>query len=534
MSKPKIYIRDRIYVPEDKIDVVAVTEEYTYRDYDNMICGKCEFKTHRHCSECDNCPHGGYKGSFCLVKPKRIKGEYYLGFPFGDQDRIESRADIRFSKFKIIDQTNKSEFEYPIEFRCELYDYQEEPVRILADQQLGLLESKPRTGKTLMSIAAAIRSGYKTVIMADQKDFLDGFYETLEEYTNLLELEEEHGKKLFGFPSKMSDYEDFQFILITYQSLIKDTKACKDRLAALNKHFGALVVDEVHRANASCFAKTLGSVTQTMRVALSATPKRKDGRQFLVRNLIGPVVAKTDAEALRPRIVAHKTPDSVKTRSMFKGQAGFTKMSQFLARHKQRHDYILEWVKKDLARGRNIVIPVYFKDHISALVRDINAMAGEEICAAFVGGAKAKKLRKDIVNKARTGEIRVVVGVRKLLQLGINVPKWDTLYYTMPMNNAPNWEQESCRICTPAKDKPLPIIRMFLDEHIPQALGCFRSTYKQGVTLNYDTSKKTVRKLERWLGIVQQREQMNDVPDFFAPNFDTTKKRKQEPIGRSL
>jgi hypothetical protein len=75
---------------------------------------------------------------------------------------------------------------------------------------------------------------------------------------------------------------------------------------------------------------------------------------------------------------------------------------------------------------------------------------------------------------------------------------------------------------------------MFLDENVPQALGCFRSTYKQGVALGYATSKKTARKLERWLGVVQQREQMKDVPDFFAPNFDTTKKKKQEAIGRSL
>ena len=534
MSKPKIYIRDRIYVPESSINVVDVTEEYTYRDYDQMICNKCEFRTQRHCSECDSCQLGGYKGSFCLVKPTRIKGDHYLGFPFGDQDRIEKRANINFNRFKVIDQTVDIPFDYEIKFTCDLYDYQEEPVEILAEQQLGLLESKPRTGKTLMSIAASIRAGYKTIIMADQKDFLDGFYETLEEHTNLLELEEIHGKKLFGFPEKMSDYEDFQFILITYQSLIQDTKACKDRLKALNDNFGALVIDEVHRANATCFASVIGSVWMTMRVALTATVKRKDGRQFLVRNLIGPVVAKTDAEALRPTIVAHKTPKNVTTRSAFKGQAGFTKMCQFLARHKQRQETILEWVKKDLAKGRNIVIPVYFKDNIASLVRDINAMAGEEICAAFVGGAKSKKLRKDIVNRARTGEIRVVVGVRKLLQLGINVPKWDTIYYVMPMNNAPNWEQESCRICTPMPNKPTPLIRMFLDEHVPQALGCFRSTYKQGVTLGYATSKKSARKLERWLGVVQQREQMKDVPDFFAPNFDTTKKKKQEAIGRSL
>ena len=129
---------------------------------------------------------------------------------------------------------------------------------------------------TVMAVAAMCKLGLRTIIMADQKDFLDGFYETIEQMTNLPALEEKTGRKLFGFPKKLEDFENFQVVLVTYQSLIKNTSVCKKRLKALRKNYGALFVDEVHRTCAPEFTKVLGKMTTRVRIGLSATPRRKD------------------------------------------------------------------------------------------------------------------------------------------------------------------------------------------------------------------------------------------------------------------
>ena len=129
---------------------------------------------------------------------------------------------------------------------------------------------------TVMAVAAAVRNQNRTIIMADQKDFLDGFYETIEAMTNLPALEEETGKKLFGFPKTLKDYETFQIILITYQQLIKDSKISRKRMQLLRKFYGALIVDEVHRSATPTFSKVLSRMTTRMRIGLSATPRRKD------------------------------------------------------------------------------------------------------------------------------------------------------------------------------------------------------------------------------------------------------------------
>jgi len=536
-AKHKVILANRVFIPIKMIeDVPQAVEEYTYREYDNAVCAQCDFRTQRHCDACESCGSGGFLAGYSLSQFEDIDGEEYLGLPFGDQSRIEKRLGIDLSDVKFKDMTSAVKFDYPVEFTGDLRDYQEEPVATLVDLQYGLLQSKPRTGKTVMAIAAAVRAGYRAVILADQKDFLDGFYETLESMTNLLELEEQAGKKLFGFPKTYKDYETFQVCLVTYQSLIADSKTARDRMAIINQNYGSVIVDEVHRANATCFARVLGALRMTMRLGLTATVKRKDGRQYLIRNLLGPVVATTDAEALTPTVVVCKSPPS-KSRGRFDGKAGFTRLLKALHADKKRHALILDWVKRDLNIGRSIVIPVYFKDQVHQLVRDINAMMRRPVAAAFVGGPKAKKDRKDIVDAARAGEIRVVVGIRRLLQLGLNVPQWDTLYYVAPMNNAPNWEQESCRICTPMDNKKTPIIRMFYDEGYATTISCFRNTYKHSQALNYKTSEKSKRKLTRWLGIMDRKESMRDVPDFFEPcdgDFNKKKRAPDKDVMRSL
>lgn len=536
-SKNLVLLSNRVFIPITMIDdVPAAVEEYTYREYDNSVCAQCDFRVQRHCDACEACGSGGFLAGYSLSQFQMIDGKEYLGLPFGDQSRIEKRLGINLGSVEFKDVTNRTKFDVDIKFTGELRDYQQEPVDILVDLQYGLLQSKPRTGKTVMAIAAIVRAGYRAVILADQKDFLDGFYETLESMTNLLELEEQTGRKLFGFPKTYKDYETFQVCLVTYQSLIAESKTAKDRLRIINENYGNVTVDEVHRANATCFARVLGSLTMTMRIGLTATVKRKDGRQYLIRNLLGPVVATTDAEALTPTVIACKAPPS-KARGQFQGKAGFTKLLKALHSDKARHALILDWVKRDLKYNRSIVIPVYFKDQVYKLVRDINAMMRKPIAAAFVGGPKAKKDRKEIIDMSRSGEVRVVVGIRRLLQLGLNVPQWDTLYYVAPMNNAPNWEQESCRICTPMDNKNTPIIRMFYDEGYATTISCFRNTYKHSQDLKYKTSSKTKKKLTNWLGIMERKEAMKDVPDFFElgdEDFPSKKRKPDNDVLRSL
>jgi hypothetical protein len=83
----------------------------------------------------------------------------------------------------------------------------------------------------------------------------------------------------------------------------------------------------------------------------------------------------------------------------------------------------------------------------------------------YVGGyGRLKKKDRPIpLQKSANREVDVIVAQRSMLT-GINIPVWDMMYWFVPMNNDPNFEQEFKRICTPMPNKPQPVVRFFVDD----------------------------------------------------------------------
>ena len=496
-----VILKDKIYIPCKFVEEDTAREKYTFRFYDDAICNKCVFRRERHCADCDACEFGGLKDQVSTMSYKVIKGKPYFGFPMGDLDRIEEKLDLDFEELGIKDFTCKEKFspDFAESFKITmtLYDYQVTAVRELVSGKMGGLQSKPRSGKTSMAVATMVALGYKVVVLANQKDYLDGFARELSEHTNIDALENELGRKLYGFPKKIEDWENFEILLVTYQSLIQDSDTHRWRIRQIQKYRGLTVVDEVHKGSSRTFARTLNQVTSRCRIGLSATFQRKDCRHILVRHILGPIIAKTTADVLKPVMTIHKAP-SGKTRAKFTGMGGWSRLTKFLSIDRDRNNYILDAVMRDLDKGRSIAIPVYHVEHAKFLVREINYRYGDEIAAAFLGGTKEAKKRESTIIRARAGEIKVVVGIRSLIQTGINIAAWSCLYNIMPMNNQPNWEQESYRICTPMEGKRTPLIRFFVDELFPQAFGCFKHTVSQSLALGHTLTKVSTEKAEAY------------------------------------
>lgn len=529
-SSTAVIIRERVYIPLKLVNTNDVKEHYTRKMYEDKNCAKCEYMQDRHSYLCDTCE--SYKGTIKLYNLKTKKGVNYIGIPVGDKKNFERKTGLLRSEIKFKDMRTRSPFTVKFKQLIEPRDYQQVVIDEFLKKKYGLIKAPPRTGKTFMMLHIAIKLGQRAVLIANQHEYLTQFLdhihgneeEGIPKCTNLPEVEKKLGKKLYGFPKTDADFENFQFFVVTYQQFISE-KNGKNRFKKLCPNVGTLMVDEVDKGNSSEFARIIGKFPTLYKFGVTGTVERKDKRHFIIKNLIGPVVAESSREALTPTVVLHRT--EFKTTRKYAGKAGWVYANQAIAKDKKRNAMIVDWVMRDLKNGHNIVIPVVFKKHALELQTLINKEwqerrnTNKKICALFVGGGgkKNKELRKQILSDAKANRIRVTVGIRSILQRGLNVPSWSCIYEVAPISNEPNLRQETKRVCTPMEGKRDPLIRLFVDMELGQSIGCARNTIGHMKGFKY-TFKKSDKQRELMYEILGDKHRRQEEAEYGANSDD--------------
>lgn len=482
----RLIVSDRIYIPDDKVDHEKVEKKFILTVYNEDKCNSCDYRPDRHCDMCDQCP--SYVGTFKLFSERELNGKPYVGIPSGARNEIPSI--VTDSDIRIKDLRSTAKMKHKITFTGTERDYQTKAREKMIKKGYGILMSAPRTGKTVIATSIICELGYKTLITAAQQDWLENFYETIcgnpqkgiDAMTDAPDIEKYEGKKIVGFCKTYEDFEKHDICLATYQTFISSNG--QKLLQRIKGMFGVVFLDECHDGAAPVLSRVINAFDAKHRFGLSATPTRKDGRMPIAFHVVGPVNHKTKVETLKPVVTFIET--------------GFTPKKEYTLMHfalralekdEKRTKLIVDSVISDLKAGHSIVIPVAYTSQMTTLVDKINEKYGEVIAAGF-HGKLSKDNRKKLVADARSGKIRVVVGIRKIVQVGLNVPRWSCLYEIVPIANIPKHTQEVSRILTPLEGKPTPLIRQFLD-NVGFARGCLRvAVYRVYIPLGFKISPR--------------------------------------------
>jgi len=462
-AREALYTKQKDIPPELREKLI---NKYTLLFFEERACQKCEFLEDRKqmhpavAESCETC--AGFKGGAQLATDVIVGKNKYFKTPIGDQssfERILSHAKIDFVVKEHFPQTK---FKRPIRFTGTFKgDYQKEAVSAIILKKKGVMKSPPRTGKTVIFSAAVTKIGRKTLILASQREWLNGFKETFVGSDTQKALTDCDPSQI-GFAKKYEDFLKYDICLVTVQTFYSEDG--QKLLEKIKNLFPVVGVDEVHTSAAPKYATILAAINCEWCIGLSGTPSRKDGRFSIMRNLIGPNIYEAKVGRLKPAIKLVRTEYS----KDYKGMIPWVRLVSSLEKDVSRLKLIAKWAIKDANEGHMILIPFAQVAPIKKLVELINKMAGKKLAYPFWGGLigkhkSGKKLRDVYIDAARNYKIKILVGNIKLLSTGTNIPRASCLYEVTMGSNKENAEQRFSRILTPWNDKPAPVIRIFMD-----------------------------------------------------------------------
>jgi hypothetical protein len=227
---------------------------------------------------------------------------------------------------------------------------------------------------------------------------------------------------------------------------------------------GLVVADEGHRLSARTWAEAIPKFRARWRVAVTATPKRKDKTEEVFHSHIGPILHRADVIQLLPQIKPVQTTFTVPFALTWnEGQA-----SKLMIANEGRNRQIVRLVVQALRAGRTpfvlskrrthlVTLQALFTDAwlISCARRSTDpALVQAAVCLGAEGPeTPAKETARDdlrlhfevpqtamCVGGISKGEMeavkttaRVVFATAQFVAEAFNVPRLDTLFLTMPM-----------------------------------------------------------------------------------------------------
>lgn len=343
---------------------------------------------------------------------------------------------------------------------------------------------------TISSIYILTKLGYKTLIIAHQIDLLEQYYASFMAFTNIEEAADydpqQHKRdatgRIVGFFHNYDNPEELDVCLLCWQTLASKAHGA-ERMAQYGSAWGLVIVDECHKTGGIVYAKTVNRLHARYRLGLTGTVERTDGREFLLKDIIGPVVAEGRVATIPCKVIVTHTSIPIK----YSFTEPYAYLFKRLYKSKERMEIIFKDLLKDVEDGRYICF-AFHRCSVAQLCEWTKKLQALGIKAeSFYGNCKD---REGVLTRARSGETQVLVCNSQMLT-GIDIPRWNTYYSAFPTSNivfneegklSGNFYQEFSRIRTPftyedGKEKTEGIIRDYVDQN-SMCFGSYKKRYK--------------------------------------------------------
>lgn len=325
-----------------------------------------------------------------------------------------------------------------------LWDFQERIIDAILEKHNCLIEATTGSGKTTAAIGAIARIGYPALVVVNTGGLMEQWVERV---ARELGVAPERVGRIGGGVKRTAP------VTVAMQQTL--ARGIDPRWL---RTFGTFVFDECDLASAPTYLAVTTPWPATYRVGVTATVKRHDRREYLVRDLFGEVVAGVtrDEAIAKGRIVGVEVRviptgfdapwfrAAAVSNNKFRLFAAHKKLQEAMWKDPERNRLAREVVVEHVARGDQVLVLSSRREHCEALHA---TFAGAGIpTGLMLGGDKAEfdRVRADVL----TGAVRVVVGTDKAIGRGQDFPAIAVGVATMPIaNNKTLTDQIAGRLC---------------------------------------------------------------------------------------
>jgi superfamily II DNA or RNA helicase len=245
---------------------------------------------------------------------------------------------------------------------------------------------------------------------------------------------------------------------------------------AIRQLFGLVVFDEVHRLGADTFQTCCRMFPAYLRLGLSATPDRKDGKEIVFYANIGPVRVISDGVPMVPKVLRYESGwkcPRTKKKDKITGETKIVKLPhspgkcghvvKYLLRDMDRNRLLVWLMMKAYKNKRNTVIFSSQIDHLE-LLRDLCVKSGVPRAAfgEYYGGGRSD------AHLDQAAACPLVLATPGKAGDGTDFPWWDCCILAAPMAGI---KQSAGRTLREYPDKLQPVIFDIDDSDSPVFSG---------------------------------------------------------------
>ena len=352
-----------------------------------------------------------------------------LSLPRGGMDRVRAALEDAGLRRRVVDARVSGEQlsrdEIP-DHLVTLHPFQAATVETLLARECGIIRAPTGAGKTTTAFGFIARVKVPSLVIVYNVGLFDQWMK--------------RGRKELGVPTS-----DMGIVRGSKRKLRPITIAMQQTLNArgvdreMRDYFGAVLVDEVHRAAARTMFEAVDPFPARYRVGISADHRRKDRREFLTEDLFGDVlddisrkdliasghvlevqirVVPTDFEA---KWYGMPTEEGAGGEQVDTGrQVDSVRLNQSIAEDYARNERGLALVLDEWSSGEQVLVFSHVREHCQVL--DQRLVARRVQTGFLIGGEDYRKEFRKTVEGLESGEVRVGVGTFQAVGQALDMP----------------------------------------------------------------------------------------------------------------